>query len=42
VSRYTYLAPLGRTPAEVMQNYNHEFVRLGLVMMYEKGAADRG
>src|SRR5579864_360051 len=37
VSRYTYLAPPGRTPAEVMQNYKLEFTRLGLVTMYEKG-----
>src|SRR5690349_11696832 len=42
VSRYTYLAPQGRTPAEVMQNYKLEFTRLGLVTMYEKGAADQG
>jgi len=42
VSRYTYLAPLGRTPAEVMQNYKLEFARLGLVTMYEKGASDQG
>lgn len=42
VSRYTYLAPPGRTPAEVMQNYKLEFTRLGLVTMYEKGAADQG
>src|SRR5215475_12719507 len=38
VSRYTYLAPLGRSPAEVMQNYKLEFARLGLVTMYQKGA----
>lgn len=42
VSRYTYLAPLGRTPAEVMQNYKLEFTRMGLVTMYEKGASDQG
>lgn len=42
VSRYTYLAPPGRTPAEVMQNYKLEFTRLGLVTMYEKGATDPG
>lgn len=42
VSRYTYLAPVGRTPAEVMQNYKLEFIRLGLVTMYEKGASDQG
>ena len=42
VGRYTYLAPLGRTPTEVMQNYKLEFARIGLVTMYEKGAADQG
>jgi hypothetical protein len=42
VSRYTYLAPPGRTPAEVVQNYKLEFARLGLAMMYEKGATDQG
>jgi len=42
VSRYTYLAPLGRTPAEVMQNYKLEFMRLGLVTMYDKSATDQG
>jgi len=42
VSSYTYLAPLGRSPAEVMQNYKLEFTRLGLVTMYEKGATDQG
>ena len=42
VSRYTYLAPQGRTPTEVMQNYKLEFTRLGLVTMYEKGASDQG
>ena len=42
VSRYTYLAPRGRTPAEMMQNYKLEFTRLGLETMYEKGATDQG
>src|SRR5579884_1196951 len=28
VSRYAYVAPLGRTPSEVMQNYKLEFTRL--------------
>ena len=27
VSRYTYLAPPGRSPAEMMQNYKLEFAR---------------
>ena len=42
VSRYAYVAPLGRTPSEVMQNYKLEFTRLGLVTMYEKGANEQG
>lgn len=42
LSRFTYLAPAGRSPAEVMQNYKLEFTRLGLVTMYEKGATDQG
>lgn len=42
VSRYTYLAPQGRTPSEVMQNYKLEFKRLGLATLYEKGANDEG
>ena len=42
LSRYTYLAPAGRTPSEVMQNYKLEFARLGLVTMYDKGATDPG
>ena len=29
VSRYTYLAPAGRTPAELFRNYQLEFQRLG-------------
>jgi OOP family OmpA-OmpF porin len=37
LSRYTYIAPAGRTPAEVFRNYKLEFQRLGLVTMYEKG-----
>ena len=42
LSRFTYLAPAGRSPAEVMQNYKLEFTRVGLVTMYEKGATDQG
>ena len=38
LSRYTYVAPEGRTPAEVFHNYQLEFQRLNLVTMYEKGA----
>jgi OOP family OmpA-OmpF porin len=42
VSRYTYAAPAGRTPAELFRNYKLEFDRLGLITLYEKGAGDRG
>ena len=38
LSRYTYVAPEGRTPAEVFRNYQLEFQRMNLVTMYEKGA----
>jgi OOP family OmpA-OmpF porin len=42
VSRYTYLAPAGRSPVELFRNYQLEFQRLGLTPLYEKGAGDRG
>ena len=42
LSRYTYLAPAGRTPAEVFRNYQTEFKRLDLVTLYEKGADAKG
>jgi OmpA-OmpF porin, OOP family len=42
VSRGTYAAPLGRSPAELLRNYKLEFQRLGLVTLYEKGASDKG
>jgi OOP family OmpA-OmpF porin len=42
VSRYTYLAPAGRTPAELLRNYRTEFTRLGLDLLYEKRAGERG
>jgi outer membrane protein OmpA-like peptidoglycan-associated protein len=42
VSRYTYLAPAGRSPAELFRNYQLEFQRLGLTPLYEKGASQRG
>ena len=42
MSRYTYMAPEGRTPAEVFRNYQLEFQRLGLVTLYEKGATVAG
>jgi OOP family OmpA-OmpF porin len=42
VSRYTYLVPKGRSPAEVMRNYKTEFQRLGLETLYEKAAGEKG
>ncbi|MGA8672759.1 MAG: OmpA family protein [Terracidiphilus sp.] len=42
VSRYTYVAPAGRTPTELLRNYKLEFQRLDLVTLYEKGASDGG
>lgn len=42
VSRYTYLAPAGRSPAELFRNYKSEFQRLGVTTMYEKEAGVRG
>ena len=42
VSRVTYVAPAGRSPAELLRNYKLEFQRLGLVTVYEKGASDKG
>ena len=42
VSYYTYLAPQGRTPAELFRNYKDEFQRLGILPLYEKAAGQRG
>lgn len=42
VSRYTYVAPAGRTATEVVRNYKIEFQRLGLETVYEKKAGERG
>jgi OmpA-OmpF porin, OOP family len=42
VSRYSYAAPAGRSPAELFRNYKLEFQRLGLLTMYEKGAGEKG
>jgi OmpA-OmpF porin, OOP family len=42
VSRYTYVAPTGRSPAELLRNYKLEFQRLGLTTMYEKAAGAKG
>lgn len=42
VSYYTYLAPAGRSPAELFRNYKQEFQRLGLDIQYEKSAGQPG
>ena len=42
VSRYSYVAPPGRSPAELFRNYKLEFQRLGLVTLYEKGTGEPG
>ena len=42
VSRYTYLAPAGRSPAELFRNYQLEFRRLELTTLYQKGAGEKG
>src|SRR5438128_2224454 len=42
LSRYTYVAPAGRTPAELLRNYKLEFQRLGLQILYEKAAGQKG
>ena len=42
VSRYTYLAPPGRSAAELFRNYKTELQRLDTQTLYEKGKADPG
>src|ERR1700730_11977782 len=42
VSYYTYLAPAGRSPAELFRNYKQEFQRLGIEIQYKKNAGQRG
>ena len=42
VSYYTYLAPAGRSPAELFRNYKQEFQRLGIEVVYEKSASQHG
>jgi OmpA-OmpF porin, OOP family len=42
VSRYTYLAPAGRSVAELVRNYKLEFKRLDLGTLYEKTADQKG
>src|ERR1700709_1175858 len=41
VSRYTYVAPAGRSPAEVFRNYELEFQRMGLATLYENATAPK-
>src|SRR5438270_412754 len=42
VSYYSYLAPAGRSPAELFRNYKQEFQRLALQVQYEKAAGQHG
>ena len=42
MSYYTYLAPAGRSPAELFRNYKQEFQRLGIDVQYEKDAGQPG
>src|SRR5947209_5144355 len=42
VSRYAYVAPTGRSAAELLRNYKSEFKRLDLVTLYEKTAGEKG
>lgn len=42
VSRVTYLAPAGRSSAEVMQNYRQEFEKMKAETVYEKKQGERG
>jgi OmpA-OmpF porin, OOP family len=42
ISYYTYLAPAGRSPAELFRNYKQEFQRLGIEVQYEKKQGEHG
>jgi len=42
LSRYAYVAPTGRSTAELLRNYKSEFKRLDLVTLYEKAAGEKG
>jgi OmpA-OmpF porin, OOP family len=42
IGYYTYLAPAGRSPAELFRNYKQEFQRLGIEVQYEKSAGQHG
>ena len=41
VSYYTYLAPAGRSEAELFRNYKQEFQRMGISIQYEKSAGQQ-
>ncbi|HSI61613.1 MAG TPA: OmpA family protein [Candidatus Saccharimonadia bacterium] len=42
VSRLTYLAPTGRTPAEVLRNYQIEFGKMKAETVFEKKQGEQG
>src|ERR1035441_2832126 len=42
IGYYTYLAPAGRSPAELFRNYKQEFQRLNIEIQYEKNAGQPG
>ena len=42
IGYYTYLAPAGRSPAELFRNYKQEFQRLGIEVQYQKSAGQHG
>jgi outer membrane protein OmpA-like peptidoglycan-associated protein len=42
IGYYTYLAPAGRSPAELFRNYKQEFQRLGIEVQFEKSAGQHG
>ena len=42
IGYYTYLAPAGRSPAELFRNYKQEFQRLGIEVQFEKSAGQNG
>ena len=42
VGRWTYVAPEGRSTAEIFRNYKLEFERLGLETLFEKAAGQHG
>lgn len=42
VTRLTYVAPAGRSSAEVLRNYKQEFEKMNAVQMFEKKQGDPG